>query len=134
MSLIGDIEHYMNSQGYLLDIRKGPCLLHKDYHCPHILTDKNNITGIIDVEWAIAGHNENDFIKMELWAFNKIKGVRDSFFKGYLKYGHISSDYTDRKKIYELWHWINMTNISLEIKNKEWLRYNTKTLEKFLKK
>jgi aminoglycoside phosphotransferase (APT) family kinase protein len=98
-------------------LRKKPSLLHKDYHTSHIFADKKKITGIIDVEWAIAGHTENDFIKMELWHSKICQKQRDHFFKGYLKNGHISDDYSDRKKLYEMWHWINMINISYEIKN-----------------
>ncbi len=127
------ISQYLNENSYLLKIKNKPCLLHKDYHCSHILTDKENIKGIIDVEWATAGHNENDLIKMELWAFKRIKSVRGSFFKGYLNHGSISCLYPERKKLYELWHWINMINISHELKNKSWLDYNTKSLKKFLK-
>lgn len=133
MNIKDEIEHYLSNYSYLLDVNKKPSLLHKDYHCSHILTDKNNITGIIDVEWAIAGHNENDFIKMELWALNRLKNLREAFFRGYLKYGSISDDYLARKKLYELWHWISMVNISYEIKNRGWLNYNIKALEKFLK-
>jgi aminoglycoside phosphotransferase (APT) family kinase protein len=121
VKLIGDVEYYLNMKGYLLDIYKQPCLLHKDYHCSHILTDKDKVTGIIDVEWAIAGHNENDFMKMELWAFDKLKGVREEFFKGYLEYGKISDEYVERMKLYELWNAISMINISKEVGNKIWL-------------
>jgi fructosamine-3-kinase len=91
------------------------------------------VTGIIDVEWAIAGHTENDFIKLELWDFKKVKEARDAFFTGYLNYGYISPDYPERKQLYELWHWINMVNISYEISNQVWLKSNLLSLENFLK-
>src|SRR3989338_4665100 len=54
---------------HLLDLSTPPCLVHKDYHASHILTDGKKITGIIDVEWAIAGHHENDFTKINLLNF-----------------------------------------------------------------
>lgn len=131
--LLPQIEGMLGRYSPLLNTKQLPCLLHKDYHCSHILTKKDRITGIIDVEWAIAGHNENDFMKMELWAFQKRKKARQEFFRGYRKNGHISSDYKDRKKLYELWHWVSMINISKETKNKDWLDHNISKLKKFLK-
>ncbi len=129
---IGDIEAFINSYAQYLDIRKAPCLLHKDYHCSHILTKKDEITGIIDVEWAIAGHNENDFMKLEFWTFNRMKNVRKSFFDGYQKWNDISGEYRERKKLYELWLYLNMANISNQLKNREWLRHNIQALNKVL--
>jgi aminoglycoside phosphotransferase (APT) family kinase protein len=131
--LSGRINSFIENNSRILEIKEIPSLLHKDYHCSHIITDKNHVTGIIDVEWAIAGHNENDFTKLESWAFQKIKDIRDSFFKGYLKYGEISPAYIERKKFYELWHLISMINISQEIKKNTWLRPNIADLNKFLK-
>lgn len=128
------IMEFIDDNIHLLNVRNKPCLLHKDYHCSHILTDKENITGIIDVEWALAGHNENDFMKLELWAFKKMKAAKNSFFKGYIKYGNISKDYSERMNLYELWHLINMVSISYEIKDRRYLKYNVKEIAKFLKK
>ena len=131
--LLDDLQSFIERHDYLLKVKSKPCLLHKDYHCPHIITDKGTIKGIVDVEWALAGHNENDFMKMEEWAFRKFNDVREPFFKGYLNYGTVSEEYPERKKLYELWHWINMSNISFQLKDKRWLDYNTKALKKFLK-
>jgi len=133
IDLKSKINGFVEKNKHLLDIAQKPCLLHKDYHCPHILADKNHVTGIIDLEWALAGHNENDFMKMELWTFNKLKSFKEPFFKGYQKLGTLSHDYEERKKIYELWHWISMVNISFEMKNKTWLTHNIKALQDFLK-
>ncbi|MBR9699037.1 aminoglycoside phosphotransferase family protein [Candidatus Woesearchaeota archaeon] len=122
----------INEQEHLFQIRSKPCMVHKDFHSSHIMADKDKIAGIIDVEWAIAGHNENDFTKMELWDFTKHPKMRKVFFDGYTKHGSISKDYTERKELYELWHRISMINISHELKNKEWLRHNLIRLKKFL--
>ncbi len=135
-SLRPKIDTFLNQYSYLLEIEDKPCLLHKDYHCSHILVDKGAISGIIDIEWAIAGHSENDLIKMELWDFPRMKpamkSVRDAFYNGYLRHGLISADYPERKKLYELMHHISMVNISFEIKNKVWLKKNVASLIKFL--
>lgn len=128
------IINFIDDNISFLDVRSKPCLVHKDYHCSHIITDRNNVTGIIDVEWALAGHNETDFMKMELWAFKDMKETRTSFFKGYKKWGIISKEYNERKKLYELWHLINMVSISYELKNKQYLDYNVKEIRRFLKR
>lgn len=126
------IENYLSDNENLLKIAQKPCMLHKDYHGSHILTDAHNITGILDMEWAIAGHNENDFIKMELWTIGDNKKIKQTFFKGYKEWGNISEDYEKRKRIYELWHYVNMVNISSELKNKKWLKYNIHNLQRFI--
>jgi fructosamine-3-kinase len=133
MNLVGDVEHYLEQNDDLLNIKKQPCLLHKDYHCSHILANKDEVTGIIDVEWAIAGHNENDFMKIELWDFAKMKDLRSAFFRGYLKHGSISKEYKERKKLYELYHWVSMVNISYELGKKDWLKKNINCLERCVK-
>jgi len=130
-SLRKKIEAFLNTYGYLLDVPNKSSLVHKDYHSSHILVDKNKITGIIDVEWAIAGHKENDFVKLEQWVFPKLN-IRNEFFEGYLKFGSVSDDYKDRMQLYELWHYISMANISHQINNKKFLQINIKALEKFL--
>ncbi len=125
------IRRYFEENSGLLEISSKPCLLHKDYHPSHILAGKGKITGILDMEWAIAGHNENDFMKMEAWAFPKHPRMRKPFFRGYSRYSSISSEYEERKKFYGLWHRINMVSISAEIKNPIWLKQNRLALARF---
>ena len=133
MRLIGDIEDFLNKYDAFLDVTSKPSLLHKDFHCSHILTNRKEVTGIVDTEWAMAGHSEFDFMKMELWVFNRFKGIKNAFYNGYSKHGHISHNYPERKKLYELLHWVNMINISNEISNRVWLEHNIQQLKKFLK-
>ena len=111
-----------------LRITSKPCLLHKDFHCPHILVNKDKIKGIIDVEWAMAGHNEEDFTKVQLWIFNKIKNIKKAFLKGYNRFESLSNDFNERYILYELWHRLSMVNISYIVKDKNWLNYNLKAL------
>ena len=126
------VRRFMEDNKALLRVRSGPSLLHKDYHPAHILTDSISVTGILDMEWAIAGHSENDFIKMELWAFSGMPEARQEFFDGYIKFGDISEEYSERRRVYELWHNVNMVSISHQIGNMKWLRTNMRQLERFL--
>ncbi len=128
-----EVEQYFNTYACYLQQVDVPSLCHRDFHPSHILAHKGKITGIFDVEWALAGHTESDFLKLELWTFTKYPKVRDAFFRGYLKQGYISDDYHIRKKVYELWHWVSMINISLELNNKTWLKHNLAALKKFLR-
>ena len=123
-----DIKECFRHYDYLLKVGDKPCLLHKDYHGSHIFTKGNEITGIIDVEWSIAGHNENDFTKAFLWMLNE--KTKKIFLEGYRKYGTLSQDFNKRMMLYELWHRLNMVNISFETKNNKWLGYNLKALKK----
>jgi len=116
----------------LLDIKSRPCLLHKDYYAAHILANSSGVIGIIDFEWAIAGHNENDFTKLERWLFPKIPEARQAFFRGYKRFGAISQKYEERRQLYQLWHFVNMANISNEIGDKRMLASTLKELAQSL--
>lgn len=109
---------YIDDKKELLKINSRPCLLHKDYHSSHILADKENITGIIDVEWAIAGHNELDLIKSEWWMFEVLPEIKKPFFDGYKRHGTISKKFNQRKKIYELILLLGLVSLSYEKKSK----------------
>ncbi len=116
----------------LVEIKDKPCLLHKDYHFSHIIADNNKIGGIIDFEWAIAGHNELDLFKSEQWMFDKLPELKHYFFKGYKKFGNISKEYEQRKKLYEIILLISSIVFSYEMKHKNWLDYNMKKMKKIL--
>ena len=116
----------------LVEIKDKPCLLHKDYHFSHIIADNNKIGGIIDFEWAIAGHNELDLFKSEQWMFDKLPELKHYFFKGYKKFGNISKEYEQRKKLYEIILLISSIVFSYEMKHKNWLDYNMKKIKNIL--
>ena len=116
----------------LLDIRAEPCLVHKDYHFSHIISNGRKITGIIDFEWAIAGHNELDLIKSIWWMFEKHPQIEKPFIRGYKKYGHISKQFNKRKELYEVITLISMIAFSYEVKSSKWLNYNIKKLESMI--
>jgi len=117
----------------LLDIKKEPCLLHKDYHFSHIFVKENNISGIIDMEWAIAGHNEFDLVKSKWFMFEKFPEIEKYFLNGYKRYGNISKKFDKRKELYKLILLISLISLSYEMKNMKWFNYNLKKIEEILK-
>ena len=110
----------------LLNINSKPCLLHKDYHSPHIIVHKNKIDGIIDIEWAIAGHNELDIVKSCMWMFENKPKLEKIFLKGY---GKVSKDFKKRKKLYRILTLLSALSLSYECNNKKWCRYNLSKLK-----
>ncbi len=123
---------YFNRNKYLLKIRSKPCLLHKDYHYSHIIIQKNKISGIIDFEWATAGHNELDLSKSILWMFETDKKLEKIFLDGYQRFGTISKDFEKRKELYSILLEISSLWFSYELKNKKWCNYNLKKIKRFL--
>lgn len=123
---------YFSRNREQLEILDKPCLLHKDYHFSHILSDGNKITGIIDVEWAIAGHNELDIAKSLMWMFDKKPELGRLFIKGYKKYGKISKSFYIRKPIYDFLILISSLSLAYEYNNIKWVKEHMKKLRKII--
>ena len=123
-SLKGRIRKIVDKNNGLLDIRIKPCLLHKDYHSSHIITNKGKINGIIDWEWAMAGHNEFDLAKSCVWMFPSNPNLEKIFIGGYERYGSISDEFFERKRLYRLLVLTSALSFSHECKNMKWCRYN----------
>ncbi|MBU0628651.1 MAG: aminoglycoside phosphotransferase family protein [Nanoarchaeota archaeon] len=118
------VKKIIASNKYLLDVETEPCLLHKDYHSSHILASGGKINGIIDLEWAMAGHNELDLVKSCMWMFDKKPEMEKLFFKGYKKYGNISKEFKNRRKLYKIITSLSSLSFSYECRNKKWCIYN----------
>ena len=131
--LIKDVMSYYSQHRHLLNIDVKPCLLHKDYHFSHILVDKNKISGVIDVEWAISGHNELDLTKSLDWMFDSNKKLAHKFIKGYSRINHISEDFEKRKKLYELMISVSSVVFSCEMRNNKWLAFNLNKLKRTIR-
>ncbi|MFH2027993.1 MAG: aminoglycoside phosphotransferase family protein [Nanoarchaeota archaeon] len=130
VSKIKDIINYYKENKHVLDIKDKPCLIHKDYHFSHILNYKNKISGIIDVEWAISGHNELDLVKSIMWMFPNDKRLQNIFLGGY---GIRLEDLSERKEMYEFLISVSSALFSCDLKSDRWLRYNMKKLESILR-
>ncbi len=132
-NLVRQIRNYILLNQNLLEIKSRPCLVHKDYHFSHIIADKNKINGIIDFEWAVAGHNELDLIKSEWWMFEKLPEIRPIFHDAYRRAGGvISKKFEERKKLYELQILVGMLSLSYKRGSKRWFNYNLKKTKQIL--
>ena len=132
-SMMPKIIDYFSENKNLLDIDDWPCLLHKDYHFSHIFVNENKISGIIDMEWDIAGYNELDLAKSKWFMFEGFPEIEKHFLDGYKRYGNISKKFDKREKIYKLALLISLISLSYEMKNKKWLDYNIKKIEELLR-
>ena len=130
--LLCKISVYFDKNKKLLNINSKPCLLHKDYHSSHIIANKGEINGIIDFEWAIAGHNEMDLAKSCLWMFYKDKKFEKIFLNGYKKHNKISKDFAKRRRVYELLILFSSLIFSCDLKSKKWYDYNLKKIKRIL--
>ena len=115
----------------LLVLDVTPCLVHKDYHASHILVSGGKIAGVIDVEWAIAGHHELDLVKSCEWMFTSSE-MEDVFLEGYRTVGSISDAYADRKKLYRILILLSSLVISYDCNNAERCHENRDRLQKLL--
>jgi aminoglycoside phosphotransferase (APT) family kinase protein len=79
---------------------KNPCLVHVDFHLGNLLFKDNQITGVVDFEWAFGGDPLYDLCRwhqeVEEWPDS-----RDSFLKGCQK-NTFSTSETKRIKVYQM--------------------------------
>ena len=123
---------YFNSHKDLLDIKEGPVLIHKDYHSSHIFVNNNKISGIIDVEWAMAGHSELDLIKSLWWMFDDYPKMKKPFLQGYKSQHYLGKGFERRKVLYELVLLVGLIAFSHDVHNKKWFSYNIKKVKEIL--
>jgi aminoglycoside phosphotransferase (APT) family kinase protein len=128
-SLKKKVKEIIEDNRNLLNIKSKPCLLHKDYHSSHIIADKNKINGIIDIEWAMSGHNEFEVAKSCFWMFDKKPELEKIFLQGYRKYGKLSKDFNERKKLYKIIVLLSSLSFSYKCKNIRWCIYNLRKLK-----
>ena len=131
--IITDSRNYFIRKRKMLEIKDEPCLLHKDYHFSHIIAKDNQIEGIIDVEWAIAGHNELDVVKSMMWMFDKMPEIEHYFLAGYTKLGRLSKSFYIRKPIYEFLILISSLSLAYEYKNINWVKPQAKKIKEILR-
>jgi len=100
-NLIGQIKSYFKQNEYLHNYKITPRLLHLDLNRNNIFIENNKITGILDVEESLIGHNEYDLMRTELH-FNRNLKLRHQFFKEYTKYVSLDKGYEGRRAFYSL--------------------------------
>lgn len=97
----GLIADYFKSNESLIDYKITPKLLHLDLHKGNMFVDKDRITGIIDVEESLIGHNEYDLMRLELAHFKEgTEKFRLAFFEEYTKLVTLDEGYEERRPFY----------------------------------
>ena len=87
----------------LLDDTITPRILHMDLHRSNILVSAEQITGIVDVEESVIGHNEYDLMRLELAHFGDGEdALREAFFHGYGAHMTLDTGYDRRRPFYEM--------------------------------
>ncbi len=131
--LIKPINDYFDANEYLIDYKITPRLLHLDLNRNNIFVKDNKITGILDVEESLIGHNEYDLMRTELHFKGNLE-LRNAFFKEYTKYIKLDEGYDNRRAFYSLSRnlvgvrslilWKSKYNKKAYLKEKKWIRSN----------
>ncbi|HII17365.1 TPA: aminoglycoside phosphotransferase family protein [Candidatus Woesearchaeota archaeon] len=108
-------------------------LLHKDYHQSHIICNKGKIAGIIDFEWATAGHTELDLVKSLEWMFHGRPAMEQTFLTGYREKGFLAEGFERRKGCYAVILLVGLVAMSYERGSRQWFDYNLRELKAMLK-
>lgn len=129
--LIEPIKKYFKKHERLIDYKITPRLLHLDLNRNNIFVKNNKITGILDVEGALIGHNEYDLMRTELHFKGNLK-LRNAFFKEYTKYIKLDKGYEERRPYYSLSRaligvrclvlWKSRYTKKAYLKEKKWIR------------
>lgn len=98
--LIEPISNYFRDNEHLIDYDITPRLLHLDLNRGNIFVKGNKVTGILDVEESLIGHNEYDLMRTELHFDNQ--GLRTAFFEEYEKHVKLDEGYEQRRPFYSL--------------------------------
>jgi Ser/Thr protein kinase RdoA (MazF antagonist) len=97
------IQAWFDKHDGLLDYSITPRLLHMDLHRSNILVAGGKITGVIDVEEAVIGHNEYDLMRTELAHFgDNDQAFKGAFFEGYNAHVTPDAGYERRRPFYEM--------------------------------
>ncbi|CAF4093241.1 unnamed protein product [Adineta steineri] len=102
--LANTIHKYLIQNMHLIDYNIVPRLLHMDLHCANILILDIKITGILDAEDAIFGHNEYELMRIEKGHFEETDSTdyRNAFMSSYTNYVKLDNGYEERRRLYSL--------------------------------
>ncbi|HLC65415.1 MAG TPA: aminoglycoside phosphotransferase family protein [Candidatus Nanoarchaeia archaeon] len=129
---IDDIRKTYNCYQTLFDVREKPCLLHKDFHLQNIFIKGDKVSGVIDWEWALGGHNELDISKSVLFMFEKNPGLEKEFIKGYLRHGSLKG-FEKRKSAYRFVNIVGNLSLAFQLGNRKAAIENKARLAEMLK-
>ncbi|CAF1086105.1 unnamed protein product [Adineta ricciae] len=95
------IHQHLTRNIHMIDYEITPRLLHMDLHCGNILVSNGQLTGILDAEDALIGHNEYELMRIEKGHFEGNEH-RDDFLSSYTKYVKLDEGYEQRRWFYSL--------------------------------
>ncbi len=101
--LITPVEDYVARHEHLIEGDIQARLLHMDLHQGNILIHDGSISGLLDVEEAIAGHNEYDLMRTELANFRDAPPAFEAaFLEAYQHHVSPHPSMRERKRFYEV--------------------------------
>jgi len=101
--LVESLGAWFTVHDYLLDDAITPRLLHMDLHRGNILVSGDQVTGILDIEESLVGHNEYDLMRTELAHFRYgDEGIQSAFFEAYTRHISLAAGYEARRPFYEV--------------------------------
>jgi aminoglycoside phosphotransferase (APT) family kinase protein len=100
--LIPATERFFSERHDLLDFEIVSRLLHMDLHRGNVLIRDGEVAAILDVEEAVAGHNEYDLMRTELANFrDQPPELGQSFLRAYERHVALDEGYSSRKDFYD---------------------------------
>ena len=101
--LIPRVADWFDRHAHLIEGAITPRLLHMDLHRGNVLIANGKVAGILDVEEAIAGHNEYDLMRTELANFRgEAPAYRDAFLAAYRAHVALGAGHETRQRFYDL--------------------------------
>lgn len=101
--LLSAVERYFDARSHLIDYSVTPRLLHMDLHGGNVLVHEGRVSAILDVEEAVAGHNEYDLMRTELAHFRgRPPEHANAFMCAYQRHVQIDDGYAERKDFYDV--------------------------------
>lgn len=98
--LVQPIASWFDENSSLIDYDITPRLLHIDLNQKNIFVKNNTVSGIIDLDGAFIGHNEEELMRIEGAHFADNEDIKKSFFKGYTEKIPLDSGYEQRRRYY----------------------------------
>ncbi|MFT4244045.1 MAG: aminoglycoside phosphotransferase family protein [Candidatus Woesearchaeota archaeon] len=98
--LIEPIFLWFDKNSNLIDYEITPRLLHIDLNMKNILIKNNKISGVIDFDGAVIGHNEEELMRIEGAHFSNNNVLKESFFKGYTDIINLDENFEKRRIYY----------------------------------
>jgi aminoglycoside phosphotransferase (APT) family kinase protein len=79
-----------------------PVFCHNDYSPDNIFADKGEITGILDFDYAYAGHNQRDLVKAANAFWLEGHDVRTELYEGYREAGDLNASFEHNEPLYRV--------------------------------